>query len=129
LGAVDCAGRGLVRVVDHGRQEAARRPRLQGLADPALTIDADGVKLDLNGHTIISGETTGFKITDSVANRNGTAGFNIGNTEDPRDYTVNNNTANDNDQYGFFAAKRVRHSAGNRASGNGVEDCHKVNCV
>jgi Right handed beta helix region len=77
----------------------------------------------------VYGPTTGFEIIDNVANGGGFAGFNIGNGTAPRAYTINDNTANDNDQYGFFAGKRVRHSAGNRASGNGVEDCHKVKCV
>jgi hypothetical protein len=77
----------------------------------------------------VFGPTTGFKITDSVANGGGTAGFSIGNLDGPRAYTVRGNTANDNDQYGFFATKRVRRSGGNHASGNGVEDCHKVKCV
>ncbi len=77
----------------------------------------------------IYGPTTGFEITDNVANGGGTAGFNIGNGTAPRAYTINDNTANDNDQYGFLASNRVRHSAGNHASGNGVEDCHNVKCV
>ncbi len=94
-----------------------------------LTGSLDDVKI--TGATYgfyVAGPTTGFEITDSIANGGGTAGFNIGNGIAPRAYTLTDNTANDNDQYGFFAAKRVRDSAGNQASGNGVEDCHKVNC-
>lgn len=77
----------------------------------------------------LSGPTTGFKVTDSVANGGANIGFNIANTDGPRAYAVKRNTANDNDNYGFYAAKRVRHSGGNHASGNGVEDCHNLKCV
>lgn len=76
----------------------------------------------------IGGPTTGFTITDNTANDGG-RGFNIANLDDPRAYTIKRNTANDNDNYGFYAANRVRRSAGNHASGNGVQDCFRVKCA
>lgn len=76
----------------------------------------------------IGGPTTDFTITDSTANDGG-IGFNIANVDDPRAYRIHGNTANDNDNYGFYAAKRVRRSGGNHASGNGVLDCLRVKCT
>lgn len=71
------------------------------------------------------GPSTGFKLTDSVAN-NGGDGFYISNAQDQREYTLSDNTANGNVGYGFYAARNTAGS-GNTATGNGT-DCVKVHC-
>lgn len=76
----------------------------------------------------VYGTTTGFKVTDSVANNAGYAGFYVANgSADPRKYTLSDNTANGAGTYGFFADKNVPGS-GNTASGAGTDDCVKVHC-
>jgi hypothetical protein len=77
----------------------------------------------------VYGTTTGFEVTDSVANNAGYAGFYVANgSADPRKYTLSDNTANGAGTYGFFADKNVPGS-GNGASGAGTADCVKVHCT
>lgn len=88
-------------------------------------VKANGAEYGL----YIYGNTTGFKVTDSVANNAGYAGFYFANGgADPRKYTASDNSANGAGTYGFFADKNVKGS-GNRANGAGVEDCVKVHCT
>ena len=73
------------------------------------------------------GSTTGL-FEKSYASGTADAGFYIGNIMEPREYVVNNNTANNGGGYGFFAGMRIP-GKGNHATGNAITDCRRVRCV
>lgn len=77
-----------------------------------------------------SGQTQGTVIKDVVANDAGYAGVYISNSTpfSNYDYTLKGSTANDSNQYGFYAQYDVK-GGGNRANDAGNTDCYNVPCV
>jgi hypothetical protein len=117
------------------RRLKLRKSEVAG-ADVYIGVNADGSgRID---DVEVTGAEYGFylyedllsailKVTDSKATNGEFAGFNIGNGNERKSIFVQDNVAKDNDQYGFYAPKRPP-GDGNRASGNGTEDCHNVKC-
>jgi hypothetical protein len=69
----------------------------------------------------------GTKVLGNSANANAQTGFEFDNLASPSSLTASNNTANNNGNWGFYAAYPA-FGGNNHARGNGAQNCYGVTC-